>query len=311
MPSLKEKQRQIYNARAVLITLNTIKLDNYGFKYTLRFKEEFLRRLIAKIGFKKGDIVLDIGCGAGRFLNKLAAAYGAQGVGLDVSERQIELNSKYNPYNNRYSVGDAEKLPFSDSSFDFILCLDVLEHLAHPAACISEAARVLKKGGFALFYCISKKDRYTWHWFLRKATFNKLGVDTGAKGWGDHDRENFLYPEDVIRYCRQSGFETLDVAYIHSFFTLIYDEVIGKFLDFIIRNIKGFSRSDHSEVPSDGINKVHPGTVILSFLNKVIFWPLVVLDMPWAKKGYSNGFFVLVKNNYKEYLSDDSLLNRL
>lgn len=298
MNDLKLKQRQIYNAHAISITPNTIKLDNYGFKYTLRFKEEYLQRLIARIGLKKGDIVLDIGCGAGRFLNKLAAAYGTEGVGLDISERQIKLNSKYNPHNNRYCVGDAEKMTFSDSAFDFVLCLDVLEHLAHPTACIAEAARVLKKGGLALFYCISKKDRYTWHWFLRKASFNKLGVDTGAKGWGDHDRENFLDPEDVIRYCRQSGFEALDVAYIHSFFTLIYDEAIGKFLDFIIRNIKGFGRSDHNEVPSDGINKVHPGTVILSFFNKVIFWPLVVLDMLWTKRGYSNGFFILLKKQY-------------
>lgn len=43
---------------------------------------------------------------------------------------------------------DQNGLPFSDGSFDFITCLEVLEHLVLPDEALSEMSRVLKPGGF-------------------------------------------------------------------------------------------------------------------------------------------------------------------
>jgi SAM-dependent methyltransferase len=44
-------------------------------------------------------------------------------------------------------VGDLHELPVSDGSFDFVLCTEVLEHVADPARVLAELARILKPGG--------------------------------------------------------------------------------------------------------------------------------------------------------------------
>jgi ubiquinone/menaquinone biosynthesis C-methylase UbiE len=45
---------------------------------------------------------------------------------------------------------DAEGLPFDEATFDFVTCLEVLEHLIFPEKAVAEIARVLKPGGFAV-----------------------------------------------------------------------------------------------------------------------------------------------------------------
>ncbi|TNJ35501.1 class I SAM-dependent methyltransferase [Arenimonas terrae] len=83
---------------------------------------------------------LDVGC-ADR-----AAGAGLPGlshyVGLDYPGTAIAL------YRTRPDVfADAARLPFSDGSFDCVLMLDVLEHVAEPEAALAEAGRVLNEGG--------------------------------------------------------------------------------------------------------------------------------------------------------------------
>jgi SAM-dependent methyltransferase len=60
-------------------------------------------------------------------------------VGLDIA-----------PHSNVDVAGDAQKLPFTDNSFDTVLCNEVLEHVAEPSRLMSEVARVLRPGGFLL-----------------------------------------------------------------------------------------------------------------------------------------------------------------
>lgn len=48
------------------------------------------------------------------------------------------------------AAADAERLPFADASFDNVVMVDVLHHLAHPGAFLDEAARVLRSGGRVL-----------------------------------------------------------------------------------------------------------------------------------------------------------------
>src|SRR4051794_36986592 len=45
---------------------------------------------------------------------------------------------------------DVRALPFPDSSFDFVLCIEVLRYLPDPERCIGEMARVLRPGGVCL-----------------------------------------------------------------------------------------------------------------------------------------------------------------
>jgi ubiquinone/menaquinone biosynthesis C-methylase UbiE len=287
----KEIQRKVYNARAAQLTPLMADSDKQGFRYPIRFKEEYLRRLLNDIKLRPNSLILDIGCGTARVLNKICAYYDSRGVGIDIAYEQMKLNKVFNPLGNDYCVADAEELPFLPGSFDFIVCLDVLEHVPNPSRCIVQACRLLKKDGLVLFYAISKRDCFTWHWFLRKVTFGKLGVDRGMKDEGDHNREYFLEPGQTLKYCRDNGLKILKIKYIHCFFSLLYDELIS-FVSEIVRRPSHGAASGNSH--SVG-NPRPPKTLIIifSFFNKIIFYFLVLLDMPWALKGYSNGFFIL------------------
>jgi SAM-dependent methyltransferase len=81
--------------------------------------------------------LLDVGCGE-RPYDHIFQPYVSRAVGLDVV-----------PGPKVDFVAPADQLPFRDGSFDCVTCTQVLEHTPHPAAVVSEAYRVLRKGGVA------------------------------------------------------------------------------------------------------------------------------------------------------------------
>lgn len=79
--------------------------------------------------------ILDAGAGRGvyrQFLQKKADIY----VGMDISHRH-----------GLSVLGDVQRLPFSDCSFDIVFCSQVLEHVPEPWQALAEFRRVLKEGG--------------------------------------------------------------------------------------------------------------------------------------------------------------------
>jgi ubiquinone/menaquinone biosynthesis C-methylase UbiE len=309
MERLKLRQREIYEKEAIEIDSLKVDLDKFGFTYGIRLKEIKLKRLLSLMNIHPKKNVLDIGCGDGRFLNKLNAQYKTlKNIGIDISLRQLRFNLRNNPFGNLYCLSDAEELPFQDSYFDYVFCFDVLEHLPNPKICIKEILRVLKPRGKALIYALNRKDKYTWHWFLRIISFGKLGIDRGY--WGEHDKENFLVTEDIIKECKDNRLNINRIVYFHSFFTLIFDEVYPRLLNFIyskllkIRSTKEMrtDTQDNFNVTNSTNSKIILFLIkICSYLNNLILIFLEFVDKLWAKKGYSNGFFVLVEKwSYRE-----------
>lgn len=92
--------------------------------------------------------VLEIGCGAGYEVWYLSHQFGADATGMDIIERAawVELADE----RTHYVLGDltASRL-FDDATFDRIISFAVWEHIAHPAAALAEAFRVLRPGGLA------------------------------------------------------------------------------------------------------------------------------------------------------------------
>jgi len=107
--------------------------------------------LATAAGLGPGRRALEIGCGTGVFLER-AAASGAQIVGLDLSSdllRRARERLGGTP-NVALWCGNAERLPFSDASFDAVYGSSVLHHLDVGAA-LCEVRRVLKPGGRMAF----------------------------------------------------------------------------------------------------------------------------------------------------------------
>ena len=89
--------------------------------------------------------ILDVGCGPG-YVSAAAAERGAIPTGLDFSEEMVGIAKKMFP-RVEFRHGDAQKLPFADESFDRVAANFALLHVASPELAMSEAARVLRRGG--------------------------------------------------------------------------------------------------------------------------------------------------------------------
>jgi ubiquinone/menaquinone biosynthesis C-methylase UbiE len=90
--------------------------------------------------------VLDLGCGDGRYAAKLAAA-GCAVTGIDPSHEALERAKGAHPELELAAPRDDGTLPLDDSSFEAVVCINVLEHVADTQLLLSEARRVLTPGG--------------------------------------------------------------------------------------------------------------------------------------------------------------------
>jgi len=97
---------------------------------------------------KKSEKILDFGCGEGTRLN-WAAQHKKESLGLDISQKGIELARKKYPKLN-FKKADLEKVPLKDESFDLVYSAYVLEHLQSPEKVLKEALRLLKPNGYLL-----------------------------------------------------------------------------------------------------------------------------------------------------------------
>lgn len=87
---------------------------------------------------RKGERILDVGCGAGQVVGKLTEA-GYEAHGVDVSEPNIDRARKFS---DRCQLYDGRRLPFDDGHFASVGALNVLEHVEEPEAFIKELVRV-------------------------------------------------------------------------------------------------------------------------------------------------------------------------
>jgi ubiquinone/menaquinone biosynthesis C-methylase UbiE len=98
-------------------------------------------------GVREGQRVLDVGCGPGALVSKLAEIVGAESVaGLDPSEPFVQAARARVP-GARILVGSAESIPFADGEFDATLSQLVVNFLADPDQGLREMSRVTRPGG--------------------------------------------------------------------------------------------------------------------------------------------------------------------
>lgn len=110
---------------------------------------------------KKGDRVLDVGCGPG-LATAAAIERGASAVGIDFSEEMVDEARRRNP-GVEFRVADAQLLPFEDTSFDVVLSNLTVHHLGDPEKFIAESFRVLCRSGrlaFTVWADMSKLEAF-------------------------------------------------------------------------------------------------------------------------------------------------------
>lgn len=135
------------------------------------------------------DIVLDLGCGYGRTLRRLAEK-AALVVGIDTSAASLALAGERlaDCRNVVLARMDACVLDFVDRSFDVVVCIQngICAFGVDQRELIREALRVLKPGGTALFSSYTDDFwQYRLDWFQRQAAAGVIGeIDYERTGEG-------------------------------------------------------------------------------------------------------------------------------
>lgn len=112
---------------------------------------DYKQRFLDSLDLRDGLAILDIGCGPGTDLLRLAAALGAEGsvIGVDRDPIMVaEARRRLAGHDNvDVRLGDVHELPLEDASVDRTRVDRVLQHLADPGHALAEARRVVRPGG--------------------------------------------------------------------------------------------------------------------------------------------------------------------
>ena len=185
----------------VLHVFNPVRLDYIKEQVTARLGRDPLTRQPFE-----GLRFLDIGCGGGLLCEPMARL-GATVVGVDPSEKNIKTASVHAQEMGLaidYRVGLAEDLAAAGETFDVILNMEVIEHVADPRAYTEACLSMLKPGGLMFV-----------------ATINRTGkafalAIVGAEyvlGWlpkGTHQWGKFITPAELRGWLAANGGEVKD-----------------------------------------------------------------------------------------------------
>ena len=145
--------------------------------------------------------VLDLGC-AGGFMAEALADRGAIVTGIDPAEDSIAAARAHAEESGRkiaYDVGVGEALPYDETAFDAVVCVDVLEHVQDLPQVLAEIARVLRPGGLVLFDTINRNP------LARLATITVAEDVLGLLPRGSHDPEMFIKPRELRHAMTVAG----------------------------------------------------------------------------------------------------------
>jgi len=90
-----------------------------------------------------GNSVLDVGCGRADFLKLIKPNYKI--AGIEINRKRVEYCNKILGKNVVIIGNLEEKINLEDSSYDTIICMEVLEHLVNPKEALKELTRISRK----------------------------------------------------------------------------------------------------------------------------------------------------------------------
>ena len=130
-----------------------------------RAKNKLLRERLGTL--PPGSSILDAGCGCGNITEPFTGLYEVHGVD---SQEDAVAHCRKN-CSGHYVKASLYDLPFEDSSFDCIVCMDVIEHLSEPGRCISQFHRVMKKNGLGIIATVNYDSAL---WLLLENTWYRF-----------------------------------------------------------------------------------------------------------------------------------------
>ncbi|MBF0371492.1 MAG: bifunctional 2-polyprenyl-6-hydroxyphenol methylase/3-demethylubiquinol 3-O-methyltransferase UbiG, partial [Magnetococcales bacterium] len=153
--------------------------------------------------------ILDIGCGGG-ILSESLAEEGANVVAIDRSEKIIGVAKTHQQESGSsvdYRVQSAKDLTAeAPGSFDAVVAMEVLEHVADVPTFLGECAQLVKPGGHFFFATLNRTPK-SWLFAIVGAEY--------ILGWlprGTHEYHKFIRPSDLRRDLRHVGISVKSIA---------------------------------------------------------------------------------------------------
>lgn len=150
-----------------------------------------------------GRRAIDVGCGAG-LLTEPLARLGATATGLDAAPENIAAASAHAQAQGLtidYRATPVEEI--ADSGFDLVTSMEVIEHVADPAAFVAALAGKLAPDGLMI---LSTPNRTP----LSRLAMITVGESIGGIPKGTHDWHKFITPEELTALLDAAGLEVTD-----------------------------------------------------------------------------------------------------
>ena len=193
-------------------------MDNYYDKYwkgkdsksdDFRYKWPVISKLVP-INLKGS--ILDIGCGTGKVLGEIVRLNPqAKIIGVDVSKYAIRIASKKLPNSKFHHIKDGKKLPINDNSIDFIVCLDVIEHIYDIQNIYREFKRILRPGGKILITT-------PYYGVIKNIIIVLTCFDRVFNPFEGHIR--FFTKKTLLKAVKQINFGVIKIGYFGRFYPL-------------------------------------------------------------------------------------------
>ena len=181
--------------------LNPCRLDYI----TNQIAGEFDRDLGAEAPFK-GLRILDIGCGGG-LLSEPMARLGADVVGADAAARNIpvaRIHAEQSGLDIDYRHTTAEAMAAAGETFDVVLNMEVVEHVASPIDYLRACHDLLRPGGLHICSTLNRNPK--------SYVMAIIGAEHIMR-WlpkGTHEWSKFITPDELFDLLRQAGLDPVD-----------------------------------------------------------------------------------------------------
>ena len=192
-------------ARALFAGLPA-RYDRLAATLSLGQDRRWRREMIAHVVVAHPARVLDVATGPAGVALELADRTDATITGIDISPEMLRRGERNVAVAERHDriallLGQGERLPFPDSTFDAITFTYLLRYVADPAATITELARVVRPGGAmaSLEFAVPTNRMWRVLWLVyTRAILPLAGAALGGRAWFDVGR--FLGPNISAHY---------------------------------------------------------------------------------------------------------------
>lgn len=162
--------------------------------------------------------IVDIACGAGRLLKRLAVEFPqAKLMGTSIFEFSVEEIASFKESNIEAIYCEADKINMGDDSAHLVVCSEVIEHLKEPSALASEIYRILKPGGV---FCVTAPSKASYMYTNNPISYLSVFLSP-YRGWFLPAFHNLYAPLSSINFVHY-GFTP---AQFHQVFTSAFPKV--------------------------------------------------------------------------------------